>query len=107
MTLPDEEGPIDVEIAELLTSVLPPSWRSAMLEIEVVPQPEGVKGLTHKIRGPRGIRELVSPPDEMYEASFRLYDLFLREGQPWRRVQYLVTQTPQGDWKYQVAFEYA
>ena len=106
MTLQDEEGPIDAEIAELLTSVIPPSWRSAVLEIEFAPQPDGTEGFVHKIRSPDGHRDLVSPPDEMYPSTFRLYDLFLRAGRPWRRVRYLVSQSPEGDWDYEVVFEY-
>jgi hypothetical protein len=106
MDILDELGPIDVEIAEWLISVLPESWRSGLLEIQYVPLAEDEIGLAHKITNPDGSPGPVSPPDEIYEASFRLYDLFVRSGHPWRRVEYLVTQAAGGAWEMQASFEY-
>ena len=103
----DELGPIDTEIGECLISVLPESWRSGVLEIQVVPLPEGEIGLIHRISNPDGNAEPVSPPDQMYDVSFRLYDLFLRSGHPWRRVEYLVSETPEGACELQASFDYA
>lgn len=81
-------------------------WRSALLEIEFEPQPNGSEGFVHRIRSPEGHREIVSPPDELYTITFNLYDLFLGAGRPWKRVKYLVTATEGTDWDYRVAFEY-
>jgi len=102
----DEQERINVEVAELLTSALPPTWRSATLEIEFVRLPNGDHGLVHKIRGPEGSREFVSPPDETYAVAYRLYNLSVRAGHPWQRVQYLVIQMENGDWAYEVTFKY-
>ena len=107
MEILDELGPIDTEIGELLISVLPSSWRSGTLEIQFVSLPEGDIGLSHKIINPDGRSEPVSPPDEMYEVSFRLYDLFLKSGHPWRRVEYFVAETNDGAWELKASFEYA
>jgi len=106
MDILDELGPIDIEISKWLISVLPESWRSGALEIQFVPLAEGGIGLAHKIRNPEGNQGPVSPPDEIYDASFRLYDLFVRSGHPWHRVEYLVTQAAGGAWEMQARFEY-
>ncbi len=106
MTLQEHEGPIDAQIVWLLVSALPSSWRSAQLEIEFEPQPDGSEGFVHRIRSPEGHREIVSPPDELYTITFNLYDLFLGAGRPWKRVKYLVTAKEGTDWDYRVTFEY-
>lgn len=106
MTLQDEEGPIDAEIARLLTEAIPESWASAVLDVEFVEQLDGTHGFVHRITSPQRYRDLVSPPDELYELTLRLFDLFSRAGRPWRKVRYGVSAAQDGAWDYRVHFEY-
>lgn len=106
MTLQDDEGPIDAEIARLLTEAIPESWASAVLDVELVRQDDGSDGFVHRITSPQGYRDLVSPPDQLYELTIRLFDLFSRAGRPWRGVRYGVSAAEDGAWDYHVHFEY-
>ena len=106
MTLQDEEGLIDAEIAGLIADAIPESWASAALDVEMVPQLDGAEAFVHRITSLQGYRELVSPPEELYGLTMRLFDLFSRAGRPWRRVRYSVSAAEDGAWDYHVHFEY-
>lgn len=106
MSLQDDEGPIDAEISNLLIAATPQSWHSARLDVEFSRKADGTEGFVHRISSPEGHRDLVEPPEEMYAAVFLLFDLFRRAGKPWQRVGYVVSQATDGNWDYEVRFEY-
>ena len=106
MSLQEEEGPIEQSIAGMLASSIPSNWTSALLEIEASQEPNGDQGFRHMITSPEGHRDLVTPPDEMYPETIRLYDLFAGAGKPWQHICFRITNLGTEEWEYHVDFEY-
>lgn len=105
-TLQDLEGPIDAEVTTLLVAATPDWWKEAQLEVTRHNHPDGVVGLAHTISSPEGHKEIVSPTDELLDATYRLATLFETHGKTWKRVVYTIKQAPDGSWAYRVSFSY-
>jgi hypothetical protein len=95
MTPQDEETPIDQEIVNEVVALIPETWDRAVLEVEYSSDGLG-EGFDHVIYSPDGHRDLVEPSDLIYDATFRLQQLFRKYGASWNKVRYEITIDDEG-----------
>ena len=76
-----------------------------MLEVSIDPR-QGAESYSHVISSPEGYKEPVLPSEELFDATFRLGELFARHGRRWRRALYRVDREASDNWRYVVDFEY-
>lgn len=95
MTLQDEQTPIDREIVEEVVSLTPESWDRIVLEVEYSNDEDG-EGFGHVIYSPDGHRDIVEPSEELFDATWRLQELFKKYGGHWRSVKYNITVDDDG-----------
>src|SRR5437762_13708075 len=104
--LQELQRPIDEAMARALVEVIPESWEAAELEITRSEQGDQEPTFKHVISSPEGHRDMIMPSDDIFEAAFKLGDLFAEHGKPWKRVVYRVNYRPNGKWKYSADFTY-
>lgn len=103
MTLQDEETPIDQEIVNGVVELIPETWNRAVLEVDYSIDDRG-EGFEHTIFNPDGHRDVVAPSDSIYDATFRLQQLFRRYGGIWTKVRYEIVIDDDG-LMYKVRFD--
>lgn len=82
----------------------PDDWDVIVLTIELPPGSTAVGELSHSISGPGHNRPAV-PDDSLYQATYRLDELFRRHGGVFRRAVYRV-ELSEDSWRYAAEFEY-
>lgn len=104
-TLQEEQRPVDVAIVRELVELSPEWWDSVALDVtrSVV---DGVEKHSHVISSPDGHRDAVIPSEALFEATYRLSQLFAGRGRAWERVSYVARQLADGSWSYQASFHY-
>src|SRR4051812_4739383 len=103
-TLQDEQPPFDRAVCDAMVSSTPETWGVIVLALE---RPQGVTALgqlRHSLSSPEGHPPVV-PHGALYEASYRLDELFRRHGSMFRRAVYRVELLPDS-WRYTADFEY-
>lgn len=95
MTLQDEETPIDQEIVNEVVELIPEAWDRAVLEVEYSIDDRG-EAFEHTIFSPDGHRDLVEPSDLIYDATFRLQQLFRKYDGIWTKVRYEIAIDDEG-----------
>ena len=103
MTLQDEQTPIDREIVTALVELLPEAWDRPVLEVEYALDDRGER-FGHTIFNPDGQRDLVDPSDVIYDATFRLQQLFRQHNGVWTKVRYEIAIDDRGV-SYKVRFD--
>lgn len=106
-TLQEDQGPIDLEIAEAIVESVPAAWRSAVLVAERTAEAGGAEGHRITIRNPDGRADVVVPTAEVMLAVRKLALVFARHGHPWSKATYALSQSDDGDWDFVARFEYA
>jgi len=102
--LQEEQPPFDRAVCDAMVASTPDDWNIITLTIE---RPEGatnVGELTHSISSPDH-NLLTIPDDSLYEATYRLDELFQRHGGVFRRAVYRV-ELLADSWRYTAEFEY-
>jgi hypothetical protein len=102
--LQDEQLPFDRAICDAMVASTPNDWNIIVLTIE---RPEGstaVGELSHSLSSPDHNLPLM-PDDSLYEATYRLDELFRRHGGMFRRAVYRVELSPDS-WRYTAEFGY-
>jgi hypothetical protein len=103
-TLQDEQPPFDRAVCDAMVASTPDTWGLIVLTLE---RPDGVTAvgqLDHSLTSPEG-HPPVMPDDSLYEATYRLDQLFRRHGGLFRRAVYRVELLPDS-WRYTAKFEY-
>ena len=103
-TLQDEQPAFDRAVCDAMVASTPDDWNVLVLTLE---RPEGVTEvgqLQHSISSPSH-HGPATPDDAMYEATYRLDELFRRHGAVFRRAVYRVELLPDS-WRYKAEFEY-
>ena len=104
-SLQEQQAPIDRQIVEALIAATPETWNSAEMVVERQ-QAGSQEKMVIVISSPDGHKDLIGPTDDIYEALYKLSDVFLKAGKPWTKVEYWVGLDDQGQWKYRVQFSY-
>jgi hypothetical protein len=103
-SLQDEQPPFDRAVCDAMVASTPEDWNIIVLEID---RPEGVTNigqLEHSITSPDH-RGSPMPDDSLYEATYRLDELFQRHGGVFRKAVYQV-ELSSDSWRYTANFEY-
>jgi hypothetical protein len=82
----------------------PDTWRVVVLTLERRPGVTAVGQLEHSLTSPEGLPP-VMPHDALYEATYRLDELFRRHGGMFRRAVYRV-ELLADSWRYTADFAY-
>ncbi|MCA9077756.1 MAG: hypothetical protein KDA93_22205 [Planctomycetaceae bacterium] len=99
--------PLDERVIQLLLSVVPEGWWSIRLVVRNDPQQFGNDGIALTISSDEGYREIVMPPDELYEVLFEHLGLFQKQGEPWSSLSYLAAYDEEQDqWRFSVDYAY-
>jgi hypothetical protein len=102
--LQDEQPPFDLAVCDAMVASTPDNWSVIVLTLK---RPEGatsVGELSHSISSP-GQNQPATPDDSLYEATYRLDELFRWHGAVFRRAVYRVELLP-NSWSYTSDFEY-
>ena len=99
--LQDLERPIDEAIANAIVDAIPESWNAAELEVT-----HSDDGFGHVITNAEGHRDMVLASERIFEATFRLHELFATFGKPWKKVVYKVRRTVDKSWGYSAEYTY-
>lgn len=103
-TLQDEQPPFDRAVCDAMVACTPDDWGVIVLSIE---RPAGVTQvgrLEHTLSSPDHGRP-ATPGDSLYEATYKLDELFRRHGGVFRRAVYRVELAPDS-WRYTAEFGY-
>jgi hypothetical protein len=103
-TLQDEQPPFDLAVCDAMVASTPDTWNVIVLTLE---RPKGtteVGALEHSISSPEGLPPVL-PDASLYDATYRLDELFQRHGAMFRRAVYRVELLPDS-WRYRAEFEY-
>jgi hypothetical protein len=103
-TLQDEQPPFDRAVCDAMVASTPDTWSVIVLTLV---RPKGVTAvgqLEHSLSTPEG-HPPVMPDESLYEATYRLDELFRRHGGLFCGAVYRVELLPDS-WRYAADFEY-
>lgn len=101
----EKQAPVDRYLVEALIAATPENWNAAEMLVER--QDDGInEKMLIEISSPEGHTDLVGPTDEIYEGLYCLSDCFRSEGKMWRSARYQISLSAEGNWRYQVHFNY-
>jgi hypothetical protein len=103
-TLQDEQPPFDRAVCDAMVASVPESWSVIVLTLERSQDATSIGDLGHSISSPEG-HPPVMPDDSLYDATYRLDELFQRYGGIFRRAVYQV-ELFADSWQYTAKFEY-
>jgi hypothetical protein len=104
-TLQQEQQPIDEAITRSVLQSIPADWTAAVLTLERRSESSGVGDFSHSLASGDG-RRPVMPDDSLYDATFRLDEVFRRHGAFLTRVTYRVEQRAGGEWSYSADYQH-
>jgi hypothetical protein len=100
-------APIDIEIVQLLLSIIPEKWWSVRLDVEYVASAPGEEGYPMTITNNEGERDSVMPPEALFQLVRRHSLVFQEHGKQWKKLVYNVTyDREQEDWQYAIDYGY-
>jgi hypothetical protein len=102
--LQKDEAPIDRAIAAALVSCIPPEEHSIVLTLTRPSGSHEIGDLVHELGTPEGTPPLL-PESELYEATYRLDQLFQQHGAVFTRAVYTV-HIEDGRARFRAEFEY-
>ena len=102
--LQDVQPPFDIAICDALVASTPDGWNVIELELVRAADAAQIGDLIHTISSPEGFPP-VMPDDSLYDATFRLDELFHQHGGKFRRAVYRVDLLPDS-WRYTAKFQY-
>lgn len=97
----DAQSAIYPKIGSELIALTPESWKSAVLKLE-----EDSSGVMHTIYSEEGHREVITPSMELFEHTWKLEQLFRKYGSIWAIAYFRITQSEDGQWRFNVSYEY-
>ena len=103
-TLQDEQPPLDRAVCDAMVLSVPYNWNIIVLTLKRPPAATQIGDLEHSISSPEGFPP-VMPDDSLYDATYRLDELFQRYGGTFRTAVYRVELMPDS-WRYRAKFEY-
>jgi hypothetical protein len=106
MSMAEEMTPILANIGRALIAGTPEHWTSAHLELITSRPGPGMINLSNTITSPDGHREPVRPSDELLEATNQLQLLHERWHRMFHRALFTVALEADGEWRWDVHWEY-
>lgn len=100
----DEQTPIHQAICDAMIASTPETWNIIELYLERTAATTQIGDLTHSISSPEGFPP-VMPDDSLYDATYRLDELFHRYHATFHRAVYRVELLPDS-WSFTVKFGY-
>ncbi len=88
------------KIANEVIEATPEWWDRATLELVVTDE-----GCEHVITNIAHPRDVVTPPDKLFDVTWQLEELFRRRGEPWKKVVFNVWREGE-NWKYSADYMY-
>ena len=104
-SLQQEQQPIDEAIVQCVVANVPKDWTSAILTLERQKQAAGLGDFAHTLSSGDGHRPAM-PDDSLFDATFRLDEVFRRYGAFLTRVTYRIEQRLDGQWKYVADYQH-
>ncbi|AMV19574.1 hypothetical protein [Planctomyces sp. SH-PL14] len=102
--LQKEQPAFDRAVCDAMVASTPDDWSVIVLTIERPDGSTAIGELSHELSTPDR-NGSATPDDSLYEATYRLDELFQRHGAVFRRAVYRVELLPES-WRYTVDFEY-
>lgn len=100
-------APIDIEVVQLLLSIIPEGWWSMILDVESLDLPGSDEGFAMSISNDEGEGGLTTLPEKLYELVRRHYEIFGDHGGHWRNLRYsLRYDESEAGWKYVIEYSY-
>jgi hypothetical protein len=108
LSLQEQQTPIFQRMAIALLRATPEHWNTAILELRPPSTQDPSTGIEvaygHSIYSPEFSRELISPTDELYAATYELYSLSKRVGDHFKRLLFRVERMGT-DWRLKAQFD--
>lgn len=99
-----EQPSFDRAVCDAMVASTPDEWSVIVLTLERLEGATAIGELSHSLTNAEG-DGLASPSDSLYEATYRLDELFHRHSKPFRRAIYRVELLPES-WRYSADFQY-
>jgi hypothetical protein len=103
-TLHEEQPAFDRAVCDAMVASTPDTWNTILLTLERSKAATQLGEFEHSISSPDGLPP-VMPDPSLYDATYKLDQLFQKHGAPFRRAIYRVELLPDS-WKYTAEFEY-
>lgn len=103
-SLQEEQPPFDRAVCDAMAASTPADWNVIVLTIKRPIGATNIGELSHSISSPDRNRPAM-PDESLYEATYRLDELFRRHGLVFRWAVYRVELSP-GSWRYTAEFGY-
>lgn len=105
--LQDLHSPLDIEIVNILLSAIPETWWSVRLDVEYMKLSDNEVGYPMKISNIEGEKDILIPPDELYEIIGKHAAIFREHGKEWKKLKYDVAYDESSeDWRFTIDYEY-
>ncbi len=101
-----EEDDIHEAVVNQIIASTPETWSVIELSIEYKPYPSGDEGCALSLFNPLSPNEPAQPTDELYQATWRLVQLYKGRNKMWRSAKYVVRMTEDQNWSFSVDFTY-
>jgi hypothetical protein len=105
--LQELHAPLDIEIINILLSIIPETWWSVRLDVEYMKISDDEVGYPIKISNNEGEKDIVMPPDELYEKIGKHAAIFREHGKQWKKLKYNAAYDESTeDWQYTIDYDY-
>lgn len=101
----DDQYPVDLKIVNELIAATPEHWNSAALELTRSVE-TGDERIVLSIWNEEGLRELVTPTDDLFAYANELAGVFKKHRSNWRTVTYRVSLQADDSWKWEAEYGY-
>ncbi len=85
---------------------LTPEWWNEVTLTVTYDLESGVEKYSHVITSPERNSEAITPSEKLFEATYKLGQLFRDHGRHWQRVIFTVKRVDQEEWNYTADFSY-
>jgi len=93
------------QIAKTLIQNTPENWSQILLTLEHEEDDLEGSSLEHMLENPEIRNSSIMPPDELYEYTFSLFDLFKNHEKAFKKALIKVYEV-EGKWKIETNYEY-
>ena len=102
-SITEDQPPYDRAVCDGMVSSAPENWNVIVLHLERTEGAE-IGALLHSLESPEG-HPPVAPDEALFEATYKLDDLFARHGRRFTKATYRV-ELFEDSWKFHVDFNY-
>jgi hypothetical protein len=103
-TTPEEQNPIDIAIIEAVILSIPEFWEAATLMLERTNEDSGLGDFRHELSSPQNHPPVMFDGFSIFEATYKLDELFDKRGLRLRKVVYHIQFNPDNSYHWTATY---